>query len=166
MVYDPKLQKWAGNEHVLKLFEATNATNTPPRPALISHFSTVKGVQVVGGMVFDPVAMKWLDMSSEDGADQEDPFEGMDDLKDDGDVTAAGGTSNNGRLSRSSLSHSKTSEWTDGDEFKVTSAWKKQQESYERTWRSQVRGWDLSETQSRRERLMTIYNLLNSTRSR
>lgn len=70
---------------------------SPPRaPALISHITTQRGVQVERGMVFDPRRMCWLKLSppSRTGGgggplspslgaddDDDDPFAGLEDLK-------------------------------------------------------------------------------------
>jgi len=79
--------------------------SSPPRatPALISHISTTRGVQVERGMVFDPRQMKWLKLDARSLAqhnaaaggggdtfspssisveEEEDPFAGLDDLPD------------------------------------------------------------------------------------
>jgi hypothetical protein len=64
---------------------------SPPRPALIAHISTPRGVLHEGRMVFDPVKMKWLKAArpsndprspSEFDDDEEDPFAGIEDFKD------------------------------------------------------------------------------------
>ena len=65
--------------------------------ALISQIGNVSGVQVVGGMVFDPRSMRWLKMAENTGSilrggaggsvgqveveEEEDVFAGLEDLK-------------------------------------------------------------------------------------
>jgi hypothetical protein len=71
---------------------------SPPRPALISQISKPREVQYEGRMVFDPVKMKWLKAArqandlgspSELDDDDEDPFAGLDDLKDNESVAGS-----------------------------------------------------------------------------
>ncbi|TPX38871.1 hypothetical protein SeMB42_g04267 [Synchytrium endobioticum] len=64
MVYNPILQKWEGNEDVLKDFDRV----TPVKPLLIRNIGGHKRSAIENGMVFDPVKMCWL------GNDQYDPF--------------------------------------------------------------------------------------------
>ncbi|KAK7206807.1 hypothetical protein BZA70DRAFT_115222 [Myxozyma melibiosi] len=111
MRYNPKTFKWEGNDSVTVDFESV--VLTPPRPALISNISAKKGIQVVGGMVFDPVRMCWFKASDVmrpsagsgsphgsagevefdfDGAAasmEDDPFAGFDDEFDDEDTLKA-----------------------------------------------------------------------------
>ena len=117
MVYNPQTLRWEGNENTLQHFELpppletptpTNNMETsymdrppghsssPSRPALIAPISaaSAQGVQVNGGMVFDPRQMKWLKLKegrdasgpispSVTDAEEDDAFAGIDDLKDD-----------------------------------------------------------------------------------
>lgn len=116
MVYNPTTLRWEGNENTLQHFEMPppletptptgrgepksymdhhrGPSSSPPRPALIAPMSTAAGVQVNGGMVFDPRQMKWLKLkegrdisgplspSITDG-EEDDAFAGIEDLKDD-----------------------------------------------------------------------------------
>jgi hypothetical protein len=75
MTYNPVLQKWEGNEHILKQFD-TVSRNT--RPALISNLG-LKLPQSVGNMVFDPVQMRWI--GNDEDADVFADFESPEDLK-------------------------------------------------------------------------------------
>ncbi|KAI8618934.1 hypothetical protein BC830DRAFT_1106372 [Chytriomyces sp. MP71] len=65
MKYDPILQTWTGNEEAILEFDATTAAAPLPsrpamRPALIKNKSGLSSTaHMVGGMVFDPVAMCW-----------------------------------------------------------------------------------------------------------
>ncbi|KKA26364.1 hypothetical protein TD95_005326 [Thielaviopsis punctulata] len=79
MCYNPDTYRWEGNDGALAAFEPAAHSLSPlavtippsattprdketstPRPALITNISATKGVQVVGGMVFDPHNMCWL----------------------------------------------------------------------------------------------------------
>jgi hypothetical protein len=75
MTYNPTTFRWEGNENDLSPFDgpADSPFNAPmpphifrekenstPRPALITNINASQGVQVVGGMVFDPQRMCWL----------------------------------------------------------------------------------------------------------
>nr|POF17659.1 protein byr4 [Quercus suber] len=117
MTYNPLTLRWEGNENTLAHFDMplplqtptptghhqeqrsyldyqAPLSSSPPRPALIAPMSSTAGVQVNGGMVFDPHQMKWLKFkagrdasgplmspSNTDG-DEEDTFAGIEDLKD------------------------------------------------------------------------------------
>ncbi|KAJ3087084.1 hypothetical protein HK102_011841 [Quaeritorhiza haematococci] len=74
MVYNPALQKWEGNEDILKEFDkATDPSlRSSTRPALITNKGGSKVPQVVGSMVFDPVKMCWIGNEEE-----EDVFAGF-----------------------------------------------------------------------------------------
>ncbi|KAL5630453.1 hypothetical protein BROUX41_000325 [Berkeleyomyces rouxiae] len=80
MCYNPDTYRWEGNDSALAAFEPPLAVSSPlaitipqtvardketntPRPALITNISATKGIQVVGGMVFDPQNMCWLKIS-------------------------------------------------------------------------------------------------------
>ncbi|KAK9365749.1 hypothetical protein V1509DRAFT_357407 [Lipomyces kononenkoae] len=94
MRYNPATYTWEGNDNVTADFD--EVALTPPRPALISNITSNKGVQIVGGMIFDPVRMCWFkahdrisgqgqgegDDEDED-EDEDDVFAGFDDLVDD-----------------------------------------------------------------------------------
>ncbi|KAF2857585.1 hypothetical protein K470DRAFT_223108 [Piedraia hortae CBS 480.64] len=116
MVWNHSTQCWEGNENSLAHFDIPPPLDTPtpmshnpatafmerhgmpspPKqsPALIAPMHTAHGVQVNGGMVFDPRQMKWLKLkegrdfsgpispSVTDGEDEEDAFAGIEDLKD------------------------------------------------------------------------------------
>ncbi|ETN42445.1 uncharacterized protein HMPREF1541_01600 [Cyphellophora europaea CBS 101466] len=126
MRYNPSLYRWEGNENVLAPFDipppdfyartgspvsasmsererkahgSPVTNNSKTNVALISNVGTTAGVQVVGGMVFDPSQMRWLKVK-EDGPsanhsqdnlgggveveEEEDVFAGLDDLKEEG----------------------------------------------------------------------------------
>ncbi|KAG8526216.1 uncharacterized protein KY384_000209 [Bacidia gigantensis] len=111
MHWNPTLFCWEGNENALAPFDVPSASpkttglSTPKSPgngatkaapALIANVGASKGVQMSGGMVFDPHKMRWLKaghtnfnarsesnpMSPKTDDDDEDPFAGIDDLED------------------------------------------------------------------------------------
>lgn len=101
MYYNPETLRWEGNDHVLSAFNPPASSpstaslppyllrekeNATPRPALIANRGT-QGVQVVGGMVFDPVNMCWLKLGPPPNArsDPNDPMDGFNALDDDED---------------------------------------------------------------------------------
>ena len=119
MTWNPTLFRWEGNENALAPFDVPPPDFYPRQPsplgamdsgrsrsspgarekvALISQIGNVSGVQVVGGMVFDPRSMRWLKMAEQPtggmrggGAggsvgdveveEEEDVFAGLEDLK-------------------------------------------------------------------------------------
>ncbi|KAL9131382.1 MAG: hypothetical protein Q9175_006777, partial [Cornicularia normoerica] len=109
MSWNPIFFRWEGNENALAPFEVPvpqPAALTSPKspgggktaPALIANVGATKGVQMSGGMVFDPQRMCWLKMAPQHGElrlgsssnpmspdtvdDDDDPFAGLDDLDD------------------------------------------------------------------------------------
>jgi hypothetical protein len=117
MSWNPTLFRWEGNENALAPFDVPPPDFYPRQPsplgagdrskgspqgarekvALISQIGNVSGVQVVGGMVFDPRSMRWLKMAENTGStgmrggsgsvgdveveEEEDVFAGLEDLK-------------------------------------------------------------------------------------
>lgn len=104
MHYNPLLFRWEGNENALAPFDVpvpssphSSARHSPkPAPALITHYGAANGVQISGGMVFDPQRMCWLKMAPAQSSnsatlrggmgsvqldEEEDVFAGLDDLK-------------------------------------------------------------------------------------
>lgn len=92
MTYNPTTFRWEGNENdpMLSPFDLPPPTptaapaipeasapmpdhvfrekeSTTPRPALITNINASQGVQIVGGMVFDPQRMCWLKVPSKRG---------------------------------------------------------------------------------------------------
>lgn len=115
---------------------------SPPRPALISQISVPRGVQYEGRMVFDPVKMTWLKaprrsrvirLPSEADDDEEDPFAGLDDLKD--NTSVAGGASAVGSVAPTA------EDSFVGEEFDLGPAFLRRQEEEEDIWRRRVEGW-------------------------
>ncbi|KAI9782233.1 MAG: hypothetical protein M1839_005347 [Geoglossum umbratile] len=154
MTYNPKRYCWDGNENALASFDsAAPDNNSPrgsesakletPRPALITNVNATKGVQVVGGMVFDPQRMCWLKMTPEEGnEDADDPFADVPDLDDgtkrDTNTTAtAGGSSSFGSVAGGVG----TGDWCVGEEFDVGPEFVKRQREEEARWRRKVESW-------------------------
>ena len=103
MKWNPRLQRWEGNEEEGRNFE--NAVKGTGRPALITRLSVGStnavlgaagsskrslgsshsvlpppiGARVVGQMVFDPIQLRWLNKNQED---EVDPFSAMNDDSD------------------------------------------------------------------------------------
>ena len=158
MIYNPETFRWEGNENALNAFDqpiplapipavhhnpAKDNTLTTPRPALITNFSGTQGVQVVGGMVFDPQNMCWLKIGTpanaksetSDGfttpAEEEDVFKDIPDL-DDNIGDDVGG---HGRLS------DVKDDWLVGEEFDVGPEFIRRQREEEERWRKKCEKW-------------------------
>jgi hypothetical protein len=115
---------------------------SPPRPALISQISVPRGVQYEGRMVFDPVKMTWLkaprptnDLTSPSELDEdEDPFAGLDDLKDNESVAGGNGIGGAGTPNPEDPTFV-------GEEFDVGPGFIRRQRDEEAIWRRRVEGW-------------------------
>ncbi|KAH0559747.1 hypothetical protein GP486_003737 [Trichoglossum hirsutum] len=154
MTYNPLTYRWDGNENAITPFDsAALSNNSPrggesgktetPRPALITNVNATNGVQVVGGMVFDPQRMCWLPMAPEEGnEDSDDPFADVPDL-DDGmkrdviSTTTAAGSSSYGSVTGGVS----TGDWCVGEEFDVGPEFIKRQREEEERWRRKVEAW-------------------------
>ncbi|KAK4696589.1 hypothetical protein P7C71_g1347, partial [Lecanoromycetidae sp. Uapishka_2] len=169
MRWNPSTEAWEGNENALDPFDmpipapAAPSSPTSPsggkrEPALIANVGAGKGVQVSGGMVFDPQRMCWLKMAPRPGVqrggsdstpmspdtidEDDDPFAGLDDLDDgkkDGKSTAG-----DDMLSGSTAVKSTglvEDEWLVGEEFDVGPEFVKRQRAEEERWRTKVEGW-------------------------
>jgi hypothetical protein len=171
MTYNPRTHRWDGNEDILRQFDsiAPRDVATPPRPALISNITSgsIRGVQVVGGMIFDPQRMCWLNNSNGENSDmdEDDPFEGLEDLKDDEMSHTRFGSSEGGILE------------TDdtvmlggmGNDFEVDVAWKEKQVDWETRWKATMKGWNNGGSverneERRRTELFDIWHLANSSK--
>jgi hypothetical protein len=117
---------------------------SPPRPALISHISAPRGVLHEGRMVFDPVKMKWLKAArhsndprspSEFDDDEEDPFAGIEDFKDNESV--AGRSNAPGDVGSPDVQDPSFV----GEEFDVGPGFIRRQREEEAIWRRRVEGW-------------------------
>ncbi|KAF2238441.1 hypothetical protein EV356DRAFT_461149 [Viridothelium virens] len=127
-------------------------STSPPRPALIAPLSHgAQGVQVVGGMVFDPRRMCWLKMGRNDsgsvsgaGDEDDDPFKGLDDLPDEratGRQRSSGpmeGVINDGLEGGTGTG---TAGVTVHEEFDVGPEFIRRQREEELLWRKRTEGW-------------------------
>jgi hypothetical protein len=171
MTYNPRTHRWDGNEDILRDFDSISPRDvmTPPRPALISNITSgsMRGVQVVGGMIFDPQRMCWLTNTTGENADSvedEDPFEGLEDLKDDETSHMA---SESGGIPDTDDTVMLGS--FGANEFEVDVAWKEKQVDWETKWKMTMRGWgngNIVERSEERRRadLFDIWHLANSKR--
>ncbi|OAL33099.1 hypothetical protein AYO20_07581 [Fonsecaea nubica] len=179
MNYNPLLFRWEGNENDLAPFDVPDfhprggspniqgrgSPSTKAQVALISNVgSGVTGVQVVGGMVFDPSQMRWLKIAENpDGSvsslrggsvqveEEEDVFAGLEDLKEEDEIRSRSGTlqnMSNIEHSRDSFGdgeagHSSGDEWGIGvsEEFDVGPEFVRRQRSEEERWRRKVEKW-------------------------
>ncbi len=174
MSWNPTLFRWEGNENALAPFEvpapslqpSLMSLNTPispsagKAPALIANVGANKGVQMSGGMVFDPSQMRWLKvgrggvprsdsnpMSPDQADDDEDPFAGLDDLED-GPIKPKGMEARGGSFGASATSEGDRNKMLDedeeqlvGEEFDVGPDFVRRQRVEEDRWRSKVAGW-------------------------
>lgn len=121
---------------------------SPPRPALISHISSSRGVQVEKGMVFDPRKMCWLKLdpratgplspAASIGEDS-DPFADIEDLKDESNSGAGGG----GYFSipgGPSIAQTPMDTFVN-EEFDLGPGFIRRQREEEDIWRRRVEGW-------------------------
>ena len=160
MQWNPTLFRWEGNENALAPFDVplpppqspkAGGPGAKPAPALIANVGATKGVQVVGGMVFDPQRMCWLKMGpsnhtsgnsnprSPDTIDEDDdPFAGLDDLEDSKDRKSVGGLGIEDGGANKALADE---EWPVGEEFDVGPEFVKRQRIEEEKWRRKVEGW-------------------------
>ncbi|KAH8145781.1 uncharacterized protein LAJ45_10258 [Morchella importuna] len=176
MTYNSKTFKWEGNENEVKGFE-TEKIPTPPRPALISnvnHSGSKLGIQVVGGMVFDPASMSWLKVDEDPDEENDDPFEGFDDLMDhdmtsngfsgDGGDSAIGPIFGGGSAGGGSRSGTRLSggygEFVVGEEFDVGPEFVRRQREEEDRWRKRVDGWISTGEATKMENKWAIRDLL------
>ena len=171
MSWNPTLFRWEGNENALAPFEvpiSQPSALASPRspgggkmaPALIANVGATKGVQMSGGMVFDPQRMCWLKMAPRHGDlkhgstsspmspdtndDDDDPFAGLDDLDDGTKAKSMAGQGNDDSLSTTAAVKGSSlveDEWLVGEEFDVGPEFVKRQKAEEDRWRSKVDGW-------------------------
>jgi hypothetical protein len=118
---------------------------SPPRPALISQKTMPRAVQYDGAMVYDPVKMTWLKALRPpgnvhsppiDADDEEDPFAGIEELKDKESIAGnnASGNGGNGTLGQDDPSFI-------GEEFDVGPSFIRRQREEEAIWRRKTEGW-------------------------
>ncbi|KOS20508.1 Protein byr4 [Escovopsis weberi] len=162
MFYNADACRWEGNENVLNAFDFTASTpstasmpchpaardkeTATPRPALITNFSATKGVQVVGGMVFDPHNMCWLKLGHQSGARSE-AAESMDDfggaVDDDEDVfkDIPDLEENPAEEEREGRASEVKDDWLIGEEFDVGPAFIRRHREEEERWRRKCEKW-------------------------
>lgn len=172
MSWNPIIFRWEGNENALAPFEvpipqptALTSPKSPgsgkAAPALIANVGATKGVQMSGGMVFDPQRMCWLKMSSRHAElrhgsssnpmspdtvddDEDDPFAGLDDLDDGTMAKGTAGQGNDDSLSDTAAAKGSSlveEEWLVGEEFDVGPEFVRRQKAEEERWRTKVDGW-------------------------
>lgn len=164
MQWNPTLFRWEGNENALAPFDVPITPQSPTSkskaaPALIANVGATKGVQVVGGMVFDPQRMCWLKMGptgtttshhQRSGSsnpmspntvdeEEEDPFAGLEDLVENKERQSMGGKSAEDAGGKPGISGE--DEWLVGEEFDVGPAFVMRQRGEEEKWRRKVEGW-------------------------
>ena len=158
MSYNPTTFKWEGNENALSAFEVGNASPQPapatplvrdkeaattPRPALITNRTSIKNVQMVGHMMFDPQAMCWIKIgpspatrsevgTAADDDDEEDVFKDIPDLEDKPNESESGGTTRVSDIK---------DEWLVGEEFDVGPEFVRRQREEEDRWRKRCEKW-------------------------
>jgi len=140
MHWNAAMCRWEGNDNVLDSFDIAGPIS-PPRPALITNVSGAQGVQVVGGMVFDPHKMCWLKLGADrgdvrspsaGGDEDDDPFGDIEDLK---DTTVAADVKVGTRGAAVG------NEWLVGEEFDLGPEFIRRQREEEAAWRSRVNAW-------------------------
>ena len=181
MSYNPNTYRWEGNENALDIFDvpeftprgiSPNGVNTSPngKPALIANVGLgAQGVQVVGGMVFDPRRMCWLKIAegsqSKSGAgphlrggsvqleEEQDVFAGLEDLMEESESQSVFSGRGGERLGRRNVSAESEAqdvagggaasgdELLVGEEFDVGPAFVKRQQSEEERWSRKVDRW-------------------------
>ncbi|PNS14621.1 Protein byr4 [Sphaceloma murrayae] len=178
MTFNPRTHCWEGNDIALHAFEfpaplptPTPLTHhrsysylghhdhpapvpSPPRPALIAPMSanSTQNIQVVGGMVFDPIRMCWLKVKNDQthrtpsakaspqiDEDDEDPFAGIDDLKDSGPSGPPAGAG--ASVNASQGGGLANEEWLVGEEFDLGPEFIRRQKEEEIAWRRRCESW-------------------------
>jgi hypothetical protein len=161
MFYNAETFCWEGNDNALNAFDGSNSTpssnSVPPhlvrdkeasisRPALITNISGTKGVQVVGGMVFDPQNMCWLklgpqNMTASEATDSLDNFTGFEDEEDVfKDIPDLEDTTVTDEREGGQASDIKD-DWLVGEEFDVGPEFIRRQREEEERWRKKCEKW-------------------------
>ncbi|PFH60033.1 hypothetical protein XA68_11554 [Ophiocordyceps unilateralis] len=161
MFYNADTYRWEGNENALNVFDngpastpsTTSAAQpwardkevTTPRPALITNISATKGVQVVGGMVFDPQNMCWLKIglpNKEAKSDVSDTMDGFNALEDEEDVFKdIPDLEDNVADEREGRMSEIKDDWLVGEEFDVGPEFIRRQREEEDRWRKKCEKW-------------------------
>lgn len=205
MVYNPVTYRWEGNENDLSPFDAPSNTpsvtslpphlfrekeNSTPRPALITNINASQGVQVVGGMVFDPQKMCWLKMPAPsrgreqshggrsnastgdtmDGFDafddeEEDVFKDVPDLEDKPTGSSHEDNAIGGGRKSGGTEGGLKDDWLVGEEFDVGPEFVRRQREEEERWRRKCEKWvgstrDAIENDEWRWRIRDVVNEL------
>jgi hypothetical protein len=161
MWYNPETFRWEGNDNALSAFDVPastpSTTSVPqhavreretatPRPALITNIGATKGVQVVGGMVFDPQNMCWLKLAPQARSEKSDTLDGFNALDDEEDVfkdipdleeRTMASSDGGGNARVSDVNH----EWPVGEEFDVGPEFVRRQREEEERWRKKCHVW-------------------------
>lgn len=162
MFYNADTYCWEGNENALNAFDNAPASTpstvsvpqhatrekevSTPRPALITNISATKGVQVVGGMVFDPEHMCWMKIgpqgtASSEAGDTMDGFNALDDeedvFKDIPDLEDKSAADDKGEGRASDIKD----DWLVGEEFDVGPEFVRRQREEEERWRKKCEKW-------------------------
>ena len=175
MHWNQSALRWEGNDVALQSFSPPPPAS-PPRPALITNMnpSGPGGIQVHGGMVFDPQRMCWLKVGkrdrtnsnasmhqyqlpqqqrfpvspSVDDEDEEDPFAGIEDLKDEtygvqrhSAVSAMGGATGSGADNAADPMSLDGGLLPVHEEFDLGPEFIRRQREEEGVWRSRVGLW-------------------------
>ncbi|PHH65178.1 hypothetical protein CDD81_3309 [Ophiocordyceps australis] len=160
MFYNADTYCWEGNENALNAFDGSSSTPSTisaaqhfgkdrdamtPRPALITNISATKGVQVVGGMFFDPQNMCWIKIGPQKnvGSDAGDTMDGFNALEDEADVfkdipdleDKSADDRADGRIS------DMKDDWLVGEEFDVGPEFIRRHREEEERWRRKCGMW-------------------------
>lgn len=159
MCYNPVTFRWEGNDNVLSAFDAPASSpstasvphhiarereNATPRPALITNIGTTKGVQVVGGMVFDPQNMCWLKMAPQNKTEEPDPMDGFNALDDEEDVFKDIPDLEDHTMESTEAGRRVSDikdDWLVGEEFDVGPEFIRRQREEEERWRKKCQMW-------------------------
>ncbi len=88
MFSEPSIRPLRRRQPLLRLPFLRDRENATPRPHLITNLGATKGVQVVGGMVFDPQNMCWLKLGPQSSrTEQSDPMDNFNGFDDEEDVS-------------------------------------------------------------------------------
>ena len=184
MYYNPETYRWEGNENALNAFEPPVSSpstaslppymvkereNLTPRPALITNISTTKGVQVVGGMVFDPQNMCWLKLGPQTNpkSEEADPMEGFNAMDDDDvfkDIPDLEDKEGDSTETQGRVSDIKD-EWLVGEEFDVGPEFVRRQREEEDRWRKKCEKWVSRGERDRNAWRWTIRDLVSQVDS-
>lgn len=141
--------------------------NATPRPALITNIGATKGVQVVGGMVFDPQNMCWLKLAPQSRSERSDTLDGFTVIDDEEDVfkdipdleerTLASSEGGNGRISDIK------DDWPVGEEFDVGPEFVRRQREEEVRWRKKCQRWITNQVDRGDAWKWTIRDIVNQS---